>query len=117
MKIENLQMTDGESYSILLDDSGMPLPYPNLFMTINHRNNSDASNTCFSTFEHLRYLFEICSFLEIDLVLRVSRGEFLKKTEMESLVVWAKRKVKTFREHAIKQKLSICTLMAPPICG
>lgn len=103
MRIKRIQMTDGEMYSILLDESGLPLPYPNLFVTQNHRNKSDASNTCYAAFEHLRYFHEICEFLNLDIVQRCITGEFLSKPEMETIVKWAKRTVKSFREHVAKQ--------------
>ena len=113
MKIKKFLMSDGEAYAILLDDSGVPIPYPNLFVTINHRNKSDASNTCYSVFEHIRYLYEICSFLNIDIVQRCITGDFLSKQEMESLVKWAKRTVKTFREHVTRQKSGNIVSLTP----
>ncbi|WP_199287495.1 tyrosine-type recombinase/integrase [Photobacterium chitinilyticum] len=106
-------MASGEMYSVLLDDSGLPMLYPNLFVTINHRNESDASNTCYTAFEHLRYLYEICDYLDIDIVQRCIAGDFLSKQEMESLVKWAKRTVKTFREHVAKQKSKNVVSLAP----
>lgn len=100
-------------YSVLLDDSGMAMPYPNLFVTINHRNKSDSSNTCYIAFEHLRYLHEIFSFLNIDIIQRCIVGGFLTKQEMESLVKWAKCTVKTFREHVTKQKSANIVSLVP----
>ena len=89
---------------MLLGHDGLPMPYPNLFVTIHHRNQSDASNTCYTVFEHIRYLYEICSFLKIDLVQRCKVGHFLSKQEVESIAKWAKRTVKTFREHVEKNQ-------------
>ena len=100
MKIERVRMTNGEMYSVLLDDGGIPMPYPNLFVTMNHRNKSDASTTCYKAFEHIRYFYEICNFLNIDIVQRCITGDFLSKQEMESLVKWTKQTVKSFREHS-----------------
>lgn len=113
MRIERIQMASGEMYSVLLDDSGLPMLYPNLFVTINHRNESDASNTCYTAFEHLRYLYEICDYLDIDIVQRCIAGDFLSKQEMESLVKWAKRTVRTYREHVAKQKSTNVVSLAP----
>tara|TARA_R110001583_G_scaffold195229_1_gene370775 strand:+ start:206 stop:1441 length:1236 start_codon:yes stop_codon:yes gene_type:complete len=106
-------MASGEMYSVLLYESGLPALYPNLFVTINHRNESDASNTCYIALEHLRYLYEICDFLDIDIVQRCIAGDFLSKQEMESLVKWAKRTVKTFREHVAKQKSKNVVSLVP----
>lgn len=113
MRIERIQMASGEMYSVLLYESGLPALYPNLFVTINHRNESDASNTCYIALEHLRYLYEICDFLDIDIVQRCIAGDFLSKQEMESLVKWAKRTVKTFREHVAKQKSKNVVSLVP----
>lgn len=102
-------------YSALLYSNGGVMPYPNLFVTINHRNKSDSSNTCYAAFENLRYLHEICAFLNIDLVQRCIAGDFLAKQEMESLVKWAKCTVKKFREHVNKQKKAKVVLFSPKI--
>lgn len=113
MRIERIRMTSGEMYSVLLDDSGLPLPYPNLFVTVHHRNRSDSSNTCYAAFEHLRYFYEICDFLDIDIIQRCITGDFLSKPEMETLVKWAKRTVSTFREHVAKQKTANVVSFVP----
>ena len=115
MRITRIQMTGGEMYSVLLDESGIPLPYPNLFVTINHRNKSDASNTCYTVFEHLRYFHEICEFLKIDIVQRCITGDFLSKQEMETFVKWAKQTVKTFRAHVARQKPENVVSLVPKL--
>lgn len=104
MNVKKFKFSSGESYSILMGDDGLPMDYPNLFVTINHRNRSDASNTCHSAFEHIKYLYEICSFLNIDIEERSKRGDFLLKAEMETLVKWAKRTVPSFRKHVARNK-------------
>lgn len=96
-------MSDGEDYSILIGKEGVPLPYQNLFVTIHYRNNSAASTTCYTVFEHLRYLSEICDFLKIDLIERCQIGNFLKQTELEKLKIWAQYKVEAFRKYRSKQ--------------
>ncbi|AZG34585.1 site-specific integrase [Shewanella psychromarinicola] len=97
-------MADGEAYSILLGDDGLPMLYPNLFVTISHRCSFDSSNTSYMAFEHIRYLYEICKFLNIDLIQRCKCGDFLSKPEMEYIVHWAKRTVSTFRQHVANHK-------------
>jgi len=104
MKLKRIIMADGENYSILLDSTGLPLPYPNLFVTKVYRNNSEASSSCHAVFERIRYFYEICDFLNIDIVRRCITGNFLTKLEIESIAKWAKRKVTTFRKHVKKNK-------------
>ncbi|WP_219703976.1 tyrosine-type recombinase/integrase [Marinomonas lutimaris] len=113
MKIERIKMSGGENYSVLLSSDGLPMPYPNLFVTLHHRNKSDASNTCYIAFEHLRYFYEICSFLNIDLVERCRSGDFLKKKEMETIAKWAKSTVKAFREHVAVNKAKNIIVLSP----
>ncbi|TBP36154.1 site-specific integrase [Klebsiella quasipneumoniae subsp. quasipneumoniae] len=104
MRVKRFRFSSGESSSILLGDDGMPMLYPNLFMTINHRNNSDAASTCFKVLENIKYLYEICEFIGLDIEERSKTGNFLKKNEMETLVKWSKRTVAAFREHVGKCK-------------
>ncbi|NOH74605.1 site-specific integrase [Vibrio crassostreae] len=106
MKIKEFQMMSGESYSILLGEDGMPLPYHNLFVTLHYRNQSKASNTCYRVFEHLRFLEEICQFEKIDLIERCKTGDFLPKKDLENIKKHSTFKVESFREMVAKHKPS-----------
>lgn len=106
MKIDEFRMNTGESYSILLGDDGMPLPYQNLFVTLYYRNQSKASNTCYRVFEHLKYLDEICQFEEIDLIERCKVGNFLTKIEFENIKRHSSFTVASFREMVARHKSS-----------
>ncbi|MCL9775100.1 tyrosine-type recombinase/integrase [Vibrio methylphosphonaticus] len=104
MNIRKFQMSSGESYSILLDENGMPLPYHNLFVTLHYRNESKASNTCYRVFEHLCFLEEICLFEKIDLIERCKTGDFLTKKEFENIKKHSGFKVASFREMVARHK-------------
>lgn len=104
MKTKVFQMASGESYSILLGEDGMPLPYHNLFVTLHYRNRSKASNTCYRVFEHLCFLEEICQFEKIDLIERCKTGDFLTKKELENIKKHSTLKVESFREMASRHK-------------
>ncbi|MGR5219879.1 tyrosine-type recombinase/integrase [Vibrio parahaemolyticus] len=106
MKRKVFQMTSGESYSILVDEDGMPLPYHNLFVTLHYRNRSKSSNTCYRVFEHLSFLEEICQFEKIDLVERCKTGKFLAKREFENIKKHSGFKVASFREMVARHKSS-----------
>ena len=106
MKLKRLQMSNGEKYSILLDESGAPLLYENLFVTVHYRNFSRASNTCHVVFEHLRLLSEICGYLNLNLVERCKAGNFLKKNELQQLKNAASFDVEKIREMFAKHKVS-----------
>lgn len=98
MKIKPFQMLSGESYSILLGEDGMPLPYQNLFVTLHYRNQSKTSNTCYRAFENLRFLEEICQFEKIDLIERCKVGDFLTSKDFENIKKHSKHTVESFRE-------------------
>lgn len=106
MKVKAFQMASGESYSILLGEDGMPLPYQNLFVTLHYRNQSKASNTCYRVFEHLCFLEEICQFEKIDLIERCKIGDFLTKKEFESIKKHSRFKVASFREMVARHESS-----------
>lgn len=106
MKITKFQLASGESYSILLDEESIPLPYHNLFVTLHYRNQSNASNTCYRAFEHLKYLDEICRFEKIDLIERCRVGDFLTKIEFENIKRHSSFTVASFREMVARHKSS-----------
>ncbi|HHY0601412.1 TPA: tyrosine-type recombinase/integrase [Vibrio parahaemolyticus] len=106
MKTKVFQMASGESYSILLGEDGMPLPYHNLFVTLHYRNQSKASNTCSRVFDHLSFLEEICRFENIDLIERCKTGDFLTKKEFENIKKHSKLTVASFREMVARHKSS-----------
>ncbi|PKF76441.1 site-specific integrase [Vibrio sp. vnigr-6D03] len=106
MKKKIFQMASGESYSILLDEDGMPLPYHNLFVTQHYRNQSKASITCYRVFEHLCFLDEICQFEKIDLIERCKTGDFLTKREFENIKKHSSFKVASFRKMVVRHKSS-----------
>nr|MBF4449116.1 site-specific integrase [Vibrio anguillarum] len=104
MKVKAFQMTSGESYSILLGEDGIPLPYQNIFVTLHYRNQSKASNTCYRVFEHLCLLEEICQFEKIDLIERCKTGDFLTNKEFENIKKHSGFKVASFREMVARHK-------------
>ena len=106
VKLKRLQLSNGEKYSILLDESGIPLLYENLFVTVYYRNFSRASNTCHVVFESLRLLSEICAYLNINLVERCKAGNFLEQHELQQLKSAALLDVKKLRKQHAKQKAS-----------
>jgi integrase len=113
MKVRKFKMTSGELYSIFLQNDGLPSTYPNLFVTIHHRNAGDSANTSHAVFERLSFFYEICEFLNIDIVQRCHEGDFLKQHEIETIAKWACRSVKSFREHVQKQRSSNVVSISP----
>ncbi len=104
MKIKNFRMSSGQPYVILLGDDGMPLCYPNLFVTSKHRNVGDSTNTCRAVFARIAFLHEILKFMNIDLEMRLRQRETLKDAEVELLLRYARFKVEEFREYVAKNQ-------------
>lgn len=104
MEVRRIRFGSGEDYSILLDGDKMPMPYPNLFLTVQYRNASAAANSCHNVLERIKFLYEICDFLGIDLERRCLEKKFLTKDEVQTIVRWSGRKVDSFREHVAKHK-------------
>lgn len=115
MNTKTFEFANGEQYCSLIGDDGLPMAYPSLFVTINHRNGPDAFNTISKEVQHIKYLYEICQYLRIDLEQRCLRGEFLEKAEMEWLEKWASRTVKSFRNHVVKNKKNTAANAVPKI--
>ena len=106
MKTKAFQMRSGESYSILLGEDGIPLPYHNLFVTLHYRNESRTSNTCHRVFEHLCFLEEICLFEKINLIERCKAGDFLTRKELETIKKYSGFTVESFRKMVTRHKSS-----------
>lgn len=75
----------GERLSILLDDGGMPLVYPNLFVTSMYRNSDQASSSCQKALEHISYLYEICNGLDINIEKQHAQGQSLTLEEIKKI--------------------------------
>ncbi|MEP1448677.1 MAG: site-specific integrase [Paraglaciecola sp.] len=115
MNTKIFEFATGEQYCSLIGDDGLPMAYPSLFVTVNHRNSTDAFTTIDKEVRHIRYLYEICQYLCIDLEQKCLKGEFLKKAEMNWLVKWAGRTVKSFRNHVAKNKKFMAGNVIPKI--
>lgn len=79
----------GERYSILLNDEGIPLEHPNLFVTTIYRNDGQAASSCQKALEHVSFFLEVCNGLEIDIEARIAKAEFLTHEEIQRIVYFA----------------------------
>lgn len=104
MKLKKFDFSNGDPYSTLLGDDGFPMMYPSLFVMIFHRNAGDEFRTIGKHLEHIKYLYEICNFIGVNIEERAKTGEHLTKNEMQSLFKWSLRTVEAFREHVVRNK-------------
>jgi integrase len=88
MKTKLFIGSTGERLSVLLDDDGMPLVYPNLFVTSMYRNDDQASSSCQKALEHISYFYEICDGQDINIEKRLAKGEFLTLEEVKKITYY-----------------------------
>lgn len=84
-KTKKIMFENGERSCVIVDEAGMPLYYPNLFLTTQLRNKSDSASTLANSAGHLGAFLQVMEETQIDLVARMSEGEVLEPYEVESL--------------------------------
>jgi integrase len=105
-KVQRFAFESGERYVLLTNaQTGFPLMYQNLYVTIHIRNRGKSINTMIACLGDLRFIEEICEYLDIQLEQRFAEGRLLSKPEMESISYWAK-KTKVALENAQKVKIT-----------
>jgi integrase len=86
ISIQSFVMESGERYCLLVkSDSGVPLFYPNLFITTQVRNASLSFASMESALSSISVLLKFSDEHEIDLVERLRSGVFLKLNEVDAL--------------------------------
>lgn len=79
-------MDSGERYCLLVNaDSGVPLFYPNLFITTQVRNASLSFASMESALSSMSVLLKFCDERKIELVERLSSGVFFQLSEVDAL--------------------------------
>jgi len=88
MKSKLFVSGNGERLSILFDKDGIPMLYPNLFVTSMYRNDDQSSGSCKKALEHLSYFYEVCKGLNIDIERRCEREDFLSQQEIKKIAYY-----------------------------
>lgn len=84
-RTKKLMFESGERSCVIVDEAGMPLYYPCLFLTTQLRNKSDSASTLANSAGHLGAFLQAMEESRIDLVARMSEGKVLEPHEIESL--------------------------------
>jgi integrase len=85
-QIKSFVMQSGERYCLLVDKtSGMPLFYPNLFVTTQVRNKSNSVAAMESALSGINVLLSFCDEHRIDLTDRFLMREFFSLGEMDAI--------------------------------
>lgn len=85
LSIRRIRGSDGERHAILVDEAGMPLFYPTLWVTVILRGGAKAVNTIQNALNAIKCLYAWQDTYPIDLEQRFSAGGFLEANEVHSL--------------------------------
>jgi len=85
LSVRRFQAESGERFMILVDDAGMPLYYPALFVTAVLRGGNLATNTISHALTAIKLLYAWGDYYCIDLEARFKRSELLFEHEIHSL--------------------------------
>lgn len=85
LSVRRFQAESGERFLILVDDAGMPLYYPALFVTAVLRGGNLATNTISHALTAIKLLYAWGDYYRIDLESRFKRSELLFEHEIHSL--------------------------------
>lgn len=88
MKSKLFVANNGERLPILIGDNGLPMLYPNLFVTAMYRNDDQSSGSCKKALEHISYFYEICRGLNIDIESRCEREDFVSPQEIKKIAYY-----------------------------
>lgn len=83
--VRQIVFEDGERACAVVDTQGMPLFYPNLFLTTQVRNDNLSSSTLSNTAGHLCAFLQAMEESQTDLIARLSEGKVLEPFEVEAL--------------------------------
>ena len=92
-EIQFVVLDGGERLSMLIDEAGMPLYFPTLFITTQIRNAGRSANTISAYLSAIRRLYIWARASQIDIEQRISRRCFLTDSEVESLCASIGRRV------------------------
>ncbi|WP_367598302.1 tyrosine-type recombinase/integrase [Pseudomonas fulva] len=84
-KVKNFTFREGERSCVVIGGGGMPLYYPNLYLTTQVRNSSRSSSTLTNSAGHLCAFLQAMDEAGVDLLARMSAGYVLELFEVEAL--------------------------------
>lgn len=85
LSVRRFQGKNGERFSILVDDTGMPLYYPALYVTAEMRGASLSINTINKALSAVKAIYAWQTYYNLDLESRFKRSELLQPHEIHSL--------------------------------
>ncbi|EFW78384.1 tyrosine-type recombinase/integrase [Pseudomonas savastanoi] len=83
--IKTIVMEDGERYATLVDEAGLPLFYPTLYLTTKLRNASKSYSTLVNEAASINVLLQCFNERGVDIHRRIESGNLLKLHEIDAL--------------------------------
>lgn len=115
LSVRHTIFRDGERYMLLVDENGMPLYFPALYVTVVVRGGSRAANTIRNTLSAIKVLYDWQVDYKIDIESSFDRGELLEAYQIHSIRdymqrtldgnVQAEKKVISITSHKYKPKV------------
>ncbi|WP_334180667.1 site-specific integrase [Pseudomonas nitroreducens] len=105
--IKTIVMADGERYATLVDQNGLPLFYPTLYITTKLRNSSLSYSTLVNEAASINVLLQCFHERGIDIHRRIEAGELLKVHEIDALRDRCQHKLLGGPESACPQTTSL----------
>lgn len=97
--LKTFVMISGERYCLLVDpESGVPLFYPNLFVTTQVRNAGLSVSSMQTALVAINVLYSYCTAQRLDIETRLESGEYLAEHELDGLRDFCQRSFKRSSE-------------------
>ncbi|WP_223534842.1 tyrosine-type recombinase/integrase [Pseudomonas sp. GL-B-16] len=85
LSLRRIKSEAGERFALLVDDEGVPLYYPTLYVSVYMRGRSLAVNTIQNALHAIKALYACQAYFNVNYELRFSNGELLQAHEVHSL--------------------------------
>lgn len=85
LSLRRIKSETGERFALLVDDEGIPLFYPALYVSACMRGRSLALNTIQNALHAIKALYSCQAYFQVDYELRFSQGKLLQPHEVHSL--------------------------------
>lgn len=113
IKISKFLLDTGERYCIIIDkENGIPLYYPNLFLTTQLRNRGYSISTVESKAVNLSLFYRFLKHKNIDIETYISSGKYLSRNDIENLINFLSKssdlKKHNFNNHLYLSKKTLC---------
>ena len=94
LSVRHVLFDDGERYMLLVDESGMPLYFPTLYITVVARGGSRAANTVRNALHAIKALYDWGGDYKVDLESSFACGELLEAHQIHALRDFMQRSIK-----------------------